>query len=256
MQFTLRPTTGISDEDLKSVKAFLTKNCDYYHVITEKLDEERHVHTAIILKDEDTIKNFNRKAKRWFQYIVDQQRGLYLNGGKGLFNSGVWYNEDWYGKYCAKGDNTVVHFDRMCDEAERSGYYKDIPEEERRSTSTADPYLAKLERLWIEDGESLCRSVATGEVNIRNSCVRISRWISKKCFKDRVLRVIYDERRMRRTVKMLCCYLAKGEIDYMYGMTRDGESTVHGPPMATRTCVSCTASYEAATGYGHHVTYD
>jgi len=251
VQFTLRPRGGILEEDITSVGTFIGKWCQYAHVITEKEGIERHVHCALILKESATMNSFNKKARRAFQYIADQDRGLL----KVLYKGGPWYNEDWYVKYLAKGDSTELIMSNMCSKEERESLYVDIPPEEQRRSQTADPYLAKLERLWIEDGQSLCRNVATGEINVRNSCVRISRWISKKCFKDRVLRVIYDERRMRRTVKMLCCYIAKGDIDYMYGMTRDGVSDVHGPPLATRQCESCTQAYAAATGYGHDNRY-
>lgn len=239
------------DRDLLKVAEFIGLWCDHAHVITEKKGEARHVHTALILKEPATINSFNKKGRRFFNYIIEEDRGL----NKILYKGGAWYNEDWYAKYCDKDDDTEVIMCDMCSKEERAKLYVDIPPEERRSAQTADPYLAKLERLWIEDGESLCRNVATGEINVRNSCVRINRWLSKKFFKDQVLRVIYDERRMRRTVKMLCCYLAKGDIDYLYGMTRDGVSDVHGPPLATKTCDSCTQAYTAATGYGHDNRY-
>jgi len=251
VQFTLRPRGGVTDRDISVVKTFITKWCQYYHVITEKKDEERHIHCALILNTPATVNSFNKKAKRKFEYICQEDRGL-MNY---LYKGGPWYNEDWYVEYCDKGDDTVVVMHSMCDQEARLPLYIDIPPEERRNVTTADPYLAKLERLWIEDGESLCRN-SSGSIEVKRNCYLISRWISRKCFKDRVLKVIYDERRMRRVVKMLLCYLAKGELDYIWGMTSNGQSTVHGPPIVTRQCEDCRRQTECATSSAHHYHYD
>ena len=65
-----------------------------------------------------------------------------------------WYNEDWYVNYCNKDDNTVVIFNKMCTQDERLSLYVDVQVQDR-SSRAADPYFARLEKMWDEQKYSV-----------------------------------------------------------------------------------------------------
>ena len=60
---TIRPREGITDEQICHVDDWIHKVCDYYHVITEKCDKERHLHAALFLKSCTTRASCSRRRR-------------------------------------------------------------------------------------------------------------------------------------------------------------------------------------------------
>ena len=58
---TIRPTNSITNEQIEGVTTWITKICDYYHIITEKDGYERHLHAALFLKKDDHRSNINNR---------------------------------------------------------------------------------------------------------------------------------------------------------------------------------------------------
>lgn len=51
---THRPRDGVSTECIQKFESYLKKKCDYYYLITEKEDAERHIHSCFIRRSEAT----------------------------------------------------------------------------------------------------------------------------------------------------------------------------------------------------------
>ena len=58
---TIRPTNGITNEQIECVTNWIVKTCDYYHIVTEKDGWERHLHAALFLKRDDHKSNLNNR---------------------------------------------------------------------------------------------------------------------------------------------------------------------------------------------------
>ena len=221
--FTIRPRDGIRDTDISVLSKRVLPLCSYYHIITEKKDEERHIHGCVILKTPKDVSYFNKRMKTFFSYLVDEDRAIWKVAYKGK----PWYNEDWYVTYCAKDDDTVILFDKMCSAVERESLYIDISIEDR-STRAADPYYAKLERLWHEQGYSVVYDstpVPLGYTRYiaKNSTLQeIEKFMCTNMFKrPRTLRAIADVRRLRRVCHILFHYITES-THYPWSMSRQG----------------------------------
>jgi len=197
------------------------------------------------------MKNFNRKTIRYFNYIDKEGRGKCMvirNRNRGLYNGGVVYNEDWYGKYLAKGDDTTVWFTKMCDATERATYYKDIPLEERRGQGVFNGYYRRLEALWKEDGKELPE-----DPNPENDWVRIRDWMAYHMAVTDKIETIHDDKLMRRKAKMLHMRLTKCKYGYPGEVARDGSvGTAVGPPPKIEVCRQCSVSIAPHRSYTVH----
>lgn len=100
--FTFRPRDGITDEQVSKLEKYVRKNCEYYHIITEKQHDERHVHCALVMKKPTTRSNVTVQLSRLYKDLEPDEKKVMVQGLK------VWYNEDWLTKYLDKDDDTVV----------------------------------------------------------------------------------------------------------------------------------------------------
>lgn len=222
--FTIRPRDGIRPKDITTLDKRLLPKCEYYHVITEKKDSERHIHGCVILKEPQNVSYFNKRMKTFFKYIEDEDRGIWKFAYKGK----PWYNEDWYVKYLAKDDNTIILFDKMCSEELRSSLYIDIQVEDR-SSRAADPYFAKLERLWNEGPYEIVYDTTPtplGDVKYpsKNATLRvIERFFAISMYDKRILRCVQDARKLRRLCHTLYHYITKSHT-LPWEMDRNGIS--------------------------------
>jgi hypothetical protein len=110
-------------------------------LITEKENDQRHIHGAVITKKGKGLSTFKTEWKRKLKYIerrtdtVDWRVALKVKN---------WYNKDWYYEYLAKDDHTFIIEDTM-DMMEAKKHFKD---NEKRHKEQADAYFQMLEDLY------------------------------------------------------------------------------------------------------------
>ena len=220
--FTLRPRDGIRDTDISVISKRLLPSCQYYHIITEKLEEERHIHGCVILSAPKDISYFNKRMKTFFSYLIDEDRAVWKVAYKGK----PWYNEDWYVNYCNKDDNTVVIFNKMCTQDERLSLYVDVQVQDR-SSRAADPYFARLEKMWDEQKYSVVYDstpVPLGYTRyISKMCTlqEIERFLATNMYDLRTLRCVQDSRKLRRICHTLYHYITRSHA-LPWEMSRQG----------------------------------
>jgi len=99
--FTHRPRNGVTDEDVRKISDYLKKVAEYHKVITEKLDDQRHVHSVFILKKESTRSNVSIQLSRLFPELDPEEKRVMLGGLR------IWNDLD-YLDYLDKDDDTEV----------------------------------------------------------------------------------------------------------------------------------------------------
>lgn len=99
---TIRPRSGVTDNDIKLFTKYVKKNCLYFYIITEKDDDQRHIHSAIYLKKHKTRSNLCTFITRLFKHFDNEERRNLQKGIK------ILYSNSFLTEYMNKGDNTVV----------------------------------------------------------------------------------------------------------------------------------------------------
>ena len=99
---TIRPTNGITNEQIEGVTAWITKICDYYHIITEKDGIERHLHAALFLKKDDHRSNLNNRILSipcLKDTLTGNEQAVLRRGTK------IMYDWNWINKYMNPKEN-------------------------------------------------------------------------------------------------------------------------------------------------------
>lgn len=190
---TLRPLNGVDDEHISRLVKWVKKNCEYYFVITEKLDHERHVHAAVFLKNPKTPSNFSTDMIRLFKDLSVEEKSVFRKGIKSMYNS------DWINSYLEKGDDTVVIERNLPEEATMDAYFSEVPDKRKKGPSCADPFYANLEKLWWEYKRPI---EETNPSNLRNFLMRMMN-------KERLIRVIADNKKIFQISCALSRYINK-----------------------------------------------
>jgi len=184
------------DKHIEILSKYVKKKSKYYYVITEKKDDARHVHAALYLKDEVTTSSFGQTMKRMFDVVFQETGSVW----KYACTFKPMFNDDFVSSYMEKGDETIEVLKNLPGEEERCTYYKDVPSKATRE-SYGDPYYMRLVRLYEEWPDK------TG----RPDLYEIERFLMISMVKTQVLRAIPDDRKFRRTCKMLHMFLHKSE---------------------------------------------
>ena len=144
--FTLRPRDGVTDKQIEQICVYSRKNCEYYHVITEKTDDERHVHAAWVMKEPKARSNVATCLIRMFKELADDEKRVMQNGLK------IMYNEDWLRKYMDKDDDTVVVTTNLPEAGYLESYFpkKKSQEPAVKKRLQWHSYMIELEGLWRE----------------------------------------------------------------------------------------------------------
>jgi len=143
--FTFRPRGGVTDAHIASLVKYIKKVGTYYFIITEKLDDERHVHSAFLLKKPTYRSCLSVSLGRLFKDLdKDEIRVMY----KGLK---ILYSDDFLKEYMNKGDHTVVIERNLPENGSLCSYYpsKDPPPPTGRSYQLHTE-MKRLESLWNE----------------------------------------------------------------------------------------------------------
>ena len=99
---TVRPLDGATSEHDNLMSAFVQKYCEYYYIVSEKLDDERHLHCGIFLKKPLTRSNLGVMLKRVFKNLADDEKRVLVGGIR------IMYNIDFIRTYLDKDDETEL----------------------------------------------------------------------------------------------------------------------------------------------------
>jgi len=196
LSLTLRPRGGIQEKHIDILMSYVKKKTKYHYVITEKNDEARHIHAALFMMDEVTTSSFGQTMKRMFDSLFQETNSVW----KYACTTKPMFNDDFVTTYMEKGDDTVEVSKTLPDEEERCTYYKDVPSKAKRDTY-GDPYYMRLMRLYDQWEDK------TG----RPDLYEIERFLMISMVKNYTINAIPDDRKFRRTCKMLYMYLRKSE---------------------------------------------
>lgn len=198
---TLRPHHGISDGQVDKFVKWCRKKCKYFYVITEKDDENRHLHAGLFLLTAMSQSNLCTTLLRLYKDLEDVEKRVFRNGIK------VMYNMDWLDKYLKKGDSTIVVEDNLPESGHLESYFPE-PKEKKKKEG-ANPYYEKLEKLWYEHKEPQY------EINTINA----RHFLFKMMYAKDIIKVIGDDKKIIQTARHLVRRLKRLE-----------ESTIVLPP--------------------------
>lgn len=207
---TLRPKGGIIDDDIDLLMKLIDKYATYAYAITEKEADERHIHAAFYLKQEKSISAFNQIMKRQFYESVMERHSIWGVCYKGK----PMYNDAFVKEYCIgqikdgkkKDDKVEVLYNHLPPNEKRMEYYKDIVTRGVQKTA-ADPYYAKLEKLWYEMTE---HNELDPDINVTNEDMH--KFLYQLMYNYRKIRIISDSRKFRRCCQCLRHYIMKGRL--------------------------------------------
>lgn len=143
--FTFRPRDGVTDKQIEKLVAYARKNCKWYHVITEKQDDERHIHCGLVLKNPASRSHVSVQLGRLYKDLETDEKKVMLQGLK------VWYNEDWLEEYLNKDDDTVVIASCLPEKGCLESYFpvkKTKENTESRRRLQWHSYMIELEGYW------------------------------------------------------------------------------------------------------------
>lgn len=194
--FTVRPRDGATVTHDGLLVSFLRKYCQYWYVVSEKTEEERHLHAGAFFKKAHTRCNMTIMLKRVFKDMEDDEKRVLAKGVR------IMYNMDFIEEYLNKDDDTVVISDNMAEASYLEGYWPPTQEQDRAKAQMAvDKYYAKLECLWYE------HQSPGVEVRYETVCAFLSRMMNK----ERLIRVIADDRKLKQTAMALSRYIRKDD---------------------------------------------
>lgn len=186
---TFRPHGGVTDKQIDDFTAFCGKYCTYYSIVTEKEDDERHIHAGLFLKKKVDRSSFCTQLIRKFPDLSYDEKAVLRKGIKFM------YNIDFVKNYMDKDDDTVVVANNLPETATLDSYFAEVPNPKKRGPSSADPYYSNLEKLWY------LHKRPEDECNPNN----IRHFLMNMMNKERIIRVISDNRK----VFSLSCALAR-----------------------------------------------
>jgi len=187
---THRPKNGVSDHDIKVLTGYLRKKGDYYKIITEKEDHERHIHAVVYLKEPSFKKVIVRAVLNLFPELLPEEK-LVLRQGVKVSRSVQWLD------YLAKGDSTVIIAENLPEAARLEAYYpkRDTPVRECKKVT----YYLRLEKLWYEHAREML--VANPE-NCRH-------FLFNMMYNERKIDVIRDDKSIIQVSRHLARYINK-----------------------------------------------
>lgn len=175
--FTLRPRTGVTDSQVESLCAYCKKRCQWYKIITEKKDDDRHVHAVWVLKAPATRSQVLTYLLRMYPDLDSEERSVMRQGLK------IWYNRDFL-DYMDKEDDTVVIEENLPEM-----YFLDSvfppPPVSRGSQKKLFMHakMEEYERLWHQH---MPVSTVVNTENARNFLVKMQ-------FEERVIGLLTDQ---------------------------------------------------------------
>lgn len=206
---TYRPKGGVTDPEITQICKLLQKNSVYRFIITEKLDEDKHVHAAVFYEKEQEMTHsaFNQKFKRkLYDNMSKGSNWKYAFVGKPMYNSSII--ED----YLTKGDDTVVIEKNLPEKKTMSQYFKNTKKFDKKTAKAGDPYYHRLSEGYDDWAKT---------DTIMNT-LNVEKYLCYRMYVARNLRLITEPRKMKATIRSLLSYLKKSEtFDWHSNVERD-----------------------------------
>lgn len=192
---TIRPRDGITDDHITRFMKWVRKACEYYHVVTEKTDHERHVHAGLFLKSSASRSNVVTQMTRMFDGLSSEEKRVLRNGIK------IMYNGDFIKNYLDKDDGTVVVASSLPEVACMEAYFPPKPQPKVSQAKKCSHYYHELETLWYT------YNGPTVEVN----SLTCRDFLFRMMYSDRVLAVIRDDKQIIQVSRHLTRWLNKAD---------------------------------------------
>lgn len=194
---TLRPLDGVTDDQIKLLVNWIKKHCEYYLVVTHKLNESRHIHAGVVLKKPVTSCALRTTLIRLFKSLSQQEQRVFRSGIK------VMYNEDFINNYLSKEDDTVV-IERCLPEAGHlESYFPPPLVAAGRPRNSMNPYYQHLRTLWYEHMRP------EDEINTMNA----RNFLFKMMYSLDLIKILRDDKTIIMTARHLVRYLKKQDYD-------------------------------------------
>jgi len=190
---TIRPYHGVDDDIINSFVKYVEKYCEYYYVITEKEDSERHIHAGLFYKKSTLRSSIAVTLCRLFKNFTHEEKSVLQSGIKSM------YNNDFMQNYMKKGDDTVVILENLPEVATLDKYFAEVPDRRKKGPASADPFYANLEKLWYKHKRPI------EDCNPNN----LRHFLMKMMNEERVIRVIADNRKIFQISCALSRYINK-----------------------------------------------
>lgn len=190
---THRPRGGVSDADISLFTKWVKKHTDYHFVITEKDEDQRHIHAGLFLKKPTLHSNVAITLVRLFKDLDVEERAVLRSGIRPM------YNNDFIASYMSKGDSTVVIERSLPEVATLDAYFAEVPDKRKKGPTAVDPFYNNLEKLWYLHKRPI---EECNPVNLRNFLMRMMNDL-------RVIRVISDNRKVFQISCALSRYINK-----------------------------------------------
>lgn len=190
---TFRPLGGVTDAQIQKMLVWVKRKCTYYHMITEKLDHERHIHAALFLKVPSRRSSLLTTLCRLYPDLTFDEKKVFQTGIKSM------YNPDWIKSYLAKGDDTVVVERNLPEAHHLEVYFDEVPVPDKKGPRAVDPFYNNLEKLWLlhkrPDADSCPENIRHFLMDMMNN--------------RRLIRVISDNRKVFQISCALSRYINK-----------------------------------------------
>lgn len=192
---TIRPRNGITQEQIRSVCDWISKRSTYYHVVTEKLDHERHIHAGLFLRQPVTRSNMQTNLTRLGQSLgLDSDEMKVLNAGLKIM-----YSADWIFNYLDKDDSTQVVLDNLPERHHIETYLPPPLEDVPSRVEKKSKFYWKLESLWY-----LHVNPGT-EINTRNA----RDFLFDVMYNKRLIDILRDDKVIIQVARHLVRFLNK-----------------------------------------------
>lgn len=191
---TFRPKDGITDEQIDKLHEWIRKRSKYYHIVTEKTGSAKHLHAGLVLRVPVTRSNISVLLTRLFQGLNNEERRVWLNGIK------IMYNKDFIDNYLEKDDDTVVIASSLPENGCLDSYFPPKPASVQR-TRKCSAYYHELETLYWQHVEV---GTDVNTMNIRN-------FLFKMMYSERCIPVIKDDKTIIQTARHLVRWIKKEE---------------------------------------------
>jgi len=213
---TIRPTDGITDEQISAVDVWLAKSCDHYVAITEKTGKDRHLHAALYLKKSTTRSNLNNRI-----LALKGLDGTLSANEKAVLRKGtrIMYNDDFAKNYLTKGDDTKPIGSDMPEDNDDEGWealqalYPEKDDDRAKKKFEGSKWYFEQEKAFHSDdyaGEWYTAKVAAPE---------IAAFLHQRMYVGRRIEVISDPRVLNQKIVALTKFIESKPIPSPYALT-------------------------------------
>lgn len=191
---TIRPKSGITDDDLELFKPWCNTRSKYFKIITEKDGDARHIHAFMVTHMPIATSNLRRSLLKLFEHWTPVERDVLRNGVK------VAYNKGWL-DYMDKGDSTVSILSDLPEKAHIDAFFPVKEPADNQKVRKHLNYYQRLKKLWWE------HSTPGTEVNAGNC----RDFLFKMMYKEELLDTIRDDKTIIQISRHLSRHLLKLE---------------------------------------------